>query len=195
LYLPGTLAYIGKVFDPQRSEIRFGNCTHLVGDETRVRGSDVTRLHREMNLALADYIIQPSAFWTRRAWTQTGPLDESLHFALDWDWFLRAKKEGVDFAPDDRYMAIYRMHGGHKSAVGGERRRRELATIYARHTGQRYERLFEECCARRPRILSIREWLGRARLSRLAPAVLRAAFPAVFRGFPSHEIGDMLTML
>lgn len=195
LYLPGTLSYISEALDCGEAEVRFGNCTHLVGDETRVRGSDVARMHREMNLALADYIIQPSAFWTRRAWTQTGSLDESLTYAFDWDWFLRAKAQDVALTPDDRYLAVYRMHATHKSATGGERRQRELAEIYARHAGQRYERLFEECCARRPSILSIRERLGRARLSRLAPVVLRAAFPSVFRGFPKHEIDDMLTML
>jgi glycosyltransferase involved in cell wall biosynthesis len=195
MYLPGTLSYIGGALDPDHAEVRFGNCTHLVEDQKSVRGSDVVRMHREMNLALADYIIQPSAFWTRIAWTATGPLDESLNFALDWDWFLRARKKGVAFVPDDRYLAVYRMHRGHKSAVGGDRRRRELATIYARHSGERYERLFLECCARRPRILTIRKWLGRARLSRLTPAVLRAIFPSVFRGFPIREIGDLLTML
>jgi hypothetical protein len=26
-----------------------------------------------MNLALADYIIQPSTFWTYKAWDATGP--------------------------------------------------------------------------------------------------------------------------
>ncbi|HEX3068166.1 MAG TPA: glycosyltransferase family 2 protein [Thermoanaerobaculia bacterium] len=194
-YLPGALSYIGGALDPDKAEVRFGNCTHLVEDQKRVRGSDVMRMHREMNLALADYIIQPSAFWTRRAWTQTGSLDESLTFAFDWDWLLRARKQGVVLTPDDRYLAVYRMHATHKSATGGQRRQRELAAIYARHAGQRYERLFEDCCARRTKILSIREWLGRARLSRLAPVVLRAAFPSVFRGFPRHEIRDMLTML
>jgi glycosyltransferase involved in cell wall biosynthesis len=195
MYLPGALSYIGGALDPDRAEVRFGNCTHLVEDQKRARGSDIVRMHREMNLALADYIIQPSAFWTRKAWLTTGPLDQSLNFALDWDWFLRARKEGVAFVPDDRYLAVYRMHRGHKSAIGGDRRRRELATIYARHAGERYERLFLECCARRPRIVSMREWLGRARLSRLTPAIVRAIFPSVFRGFPSHEIGDLLTML
>ncbi len=61
---PGALSYIGGALDPHNAEVRFGNCTHLVDDGTRVRGSDVARMHREMNLALADYIIQPSAFWT-----------------------------------------------------------------------------------------------------------------------------------
>jgi glycosyltransferase involved in cell wall biosynthesis len=195
MYLPGTLAYIAEVLDPQRSEIRFGNCTHLVEDQKQLHGSDVRRMHRDMDLALADYIAQPSAFWTRKAWTETGPLDESLHFALDWDWFLRAKKRGINFLPDDRYMAVYRMHAAHKSGTGGERRRRELASIYARHAGAKYEQLFQQCCARREAILTIRTWFGRARLSRLIPSFLRAALPSVFRGFTSHEIRDILTML
>lgn len=195
VYLPGALSYISTVLNPGDAEVRFGNCTHLVEDQKRIRGSDVRRMHRTMDLSLADYIIQPSAFWTRKAWLETGPLDESLIFAFDWDWFLRAQKRGVTLVPDDRYLAVYRMHAGHKSAVGGERRRRELAMIYARHTGPRFEQLFAECCARRQSILSIRECLGRARLSRLVPSVLRAAFPSVFRGFPLHEIRDLITML
>lgn len=195
MYLPGTLNYIGEVLDPERLEVRFGNCTHLIEERKQSRGSDVRRMHDDMDLALADYIVQPSAFWTRKSWTETGPLDESLNFALDWDWFLRAKKRGVGFAPDDRYMAVYRMHAEHKSATGGERRRRELATIYARHAGAKYEQLFLQCCERRDPIRSIQTWLGRARLSRLVPPLLRAAYRSVFGGFPGNEIRDVLTML
>jgi hypothetical protein len=97
--------------------------------------------------------------------------------------------------PDDRYMAVYRMHVAHKSATGGERRRRELASIYARHAGAKYERLFLQCCERRSVIRSMQAWLGRARLSRFVPPLLRAAYPSVFRGFPSHEVRDVLTMI
>jgi glycosyltransferase involved in cell wall biosynthesis len=195
MYLPGTLTYIGEVLEPQRPEVRFGNCTHLVEHRKQLHGGDVRRMHEEMDLALADYIVQPSAFWTRQAWIETGPLDESLHFTLDWDWFLRAKKQGVAFVPDDRYMAVYRMHETHKSATGGEQRQRELASMYARYSGATYEQLFLQCCARRDAIQSIRATLGRVRLSRLVPPFLRAAFPSVFRGFSSHEIRDILTML
>jgi glycosyltransferase involved in cell wall biosynthesis len=195
LYLPGSLAHIGEVLKTDRAEVRFGNCTHLVEHQKQRHGGDVRRMHEEMDLSLADYIVQPSAFWTRKAWIETGPLDESLHFALDWDWFLRAKTRGVAFVPDDRYLSVYRMHAAHKSATGGERRRHELAEIYARHGGAKYEQLFLQCCARRDAIQSIRATLGRVRMSRLVPPFLRAAYPSVFRNFPSHEIRDMLTML
>ncbi|MEA2235755.1 MAG: hypothetical protein QOC81_479 [Thermoanaerobaculia bacterium] len=66
MYLPGTLNYISGVLDPGHAEVRFGNCTHIVEAQRQVRGSDVRRMHDEMDLALADYIVQPSAFWTRR---------------------------------------------------------------------------------------------------------------------------------
>jgi len=192
-YLPGTLAHIAATLDPTRADILFGNCRHLAASETY--GSDVRRKHGAMNLALADYIIQPSTFWTRKAWDATGPLDESLVFAFDWDWFIRARTAGVALRPDDRYLAVYRMHGEHKSGTGGERRRKELAEIYRRHSGPRYEELFTRCCARRSAINAVRTWLGRARLSRFEGAVLKIAFPALFRGFEGNEIKDIVTML
>ena len=41
-------------------------------------------------LALRDPLDQPSTIWSRRLWESTGPLDESLDYVMDWDWFNRA---------------------------------------------------------------------------------------------------------
>lgn len=194
-YLPGTLAHVASALDPTHSEVLFGNCRHLGEEPASTYGSDVRRRQATMNLALADYIIQPSAFWTRMAWEATGTLDESMVFAFDWDWFIRARDAGVALHPDDRYLSVYRMHRGHKSGTGGERRLEELAAIYRRHSGPRYEELFTNCCARRAPINAIRTWLGRARLSRFEGAVLKGAFPNLFGGFKGSEIKDMMSML
>jgi len=75
MYLPGTLAYIASKLDPRRPELLFGNCLHLIENSSISYGSDVRRSHEEMNLTLTDYIIQPSSFWTRATWQQTGALD------------------------------------------------------------------------------------------------------------------------
>ena len=192
-YLPGTLAHVAAMLDPGRAQILFGNCRHLAESETY--GSDVRSRHTTMNLALADYIIQPSTFWTRKAWDATGPLDESLTFAFDWDWFIRARNAAVTFHPDDRYLATYRMHPGHKSGAGGKRRDAELAEIYRRHSGPRYAELFTHCCARRSAINAVRTWLGRAAMSRVEGTVLKIVFPTLFRGFEVREIKDLVTML
>lgn len=195
MYLPGTLSYIGARLNPSRAELRFGNCVHLDEDQRRSHGSDVRRAHEEMDLTLADYIIQPSAFWTRKAWLETGTLDESLAFGLDWEWLLRARNAGVDLQPDDKYLSVYRFHSGHKSGIGGDRRLNELASIYTRYAGERYGQWFLRCCSRRSMIVSIRTWLRRARLSRFEAPFLKAAFPSLFRGFRPREIKDVITML
>ena len=133
LYLPGTLRHIVSRLDLNAPEFIFGNCVHIREDSPLVTGSDVERRHAEMNLVLADYIIQPSSFWTRDLWLKTGVLDESLVFGFDWEWFIRARKAGAVFKPDVKYLSVYRIHGEHKTGVGGDRRLRELATIYGRH--------------------------------------------------------------
>lgn len=195
MYLPGALAHIAAGLDPSGAEILFGNCLHVGKELPRVHGSDVRKAHAGRDLALADYIVQPSAFWTRKAWLETGPLDESLDFAFDWEWFLRARRKGVVLRPDDRYLSLYRMHPGHKTGTGGERRRNELAWIYGRYAGPEYERLFRRCCAHRSPLAAARKWLFRAGMSRVEASALKVAFPTLFRGFTRKEVGDLVTML
>lgn len=195
LYLPGALHFVGAQLDTSQPELLFGNCFHFFEGAAKAHGSDVVLAERLIELRLADYVIQPSAFWTREAWAQVGVLDESLFFSFDWDWFIRARKAGVTFKPFDKYLSGYRFHGEHKTGTGGERRLRELAAIYGRHAGPEYEKLFTRCCRRRSKIAFSRRWLSRLRLSRYEGAALKLAFPALFRGFGRSEVGDMIKML
>jgi glycosyltransferase involved in cell wall biosynthesis len=194
-YLPGTLSFVAEHLDSTRTELLFGNCLHFVHNQRASYGSDVLKEHKTRDLLLADYIIQPSSFWTRQAWLSAGPLDESLHFGFDWEWFIRAWRAKVEFKPQERYLSAYRIHGDHKTGIGGEERRRELASIYGRYAGESYERLFCRCCSARPQIALLRRWLGRFRLARFEASLLKASFPGLFRGFRQNEIGDMMTML
>ena len=194
MYLPGTLLHIAARLDPKKSELLFGNCLHFIENSSVTYGSNVRYSHANTDLALTDYVIQPSTFWTRKVWEQTGILDESLHFGFDWEWLLRARKSGVTFVPEDRYLSLYRIHKDHKSGTGGERRRKELAVIYGRHAGARYERLYSRCCASRS-LATVRKWIHRLRLTRIESRLLKVAFPSLFRGFQRNEIRDVMTML
>ena len=195
MYLPGTLFYVVSKLNSTLPQIVFGNCLHIRENTTLVTGSDVQGYHAKMNLILADYIIQPSSFWTRDIWLKTGALDESLVFSFDWDWFIRAKKGGGVFTPDVKYLSVYRIHGEHKTGVGGKKRLQELASVYGRHAGDKYEELFLRCCSYRSKILSSRKWISRSRLSRLEGRMIKANFPQLFRGFNQDEIRDMVSML
>jgi glycosyltransferase involved in cell wall biosynthesis len=195
LYLPGALSFISSHLDPARPELLFGNCFHFFDGQATSHGSNVVREHARRDLLLTDYIVQPSAFWTRTVWEQTGELDESLTFGFDWDWFIRASKGGAEFKPVDKYLSAYRFHSEHKSGIGGERRLNELASIYNRHAGTEYGRLFARCLKYRAQISFGRRWLSRLKLSRYEGPVFKLAFPAVFRGFRKSDISDMITML
>jgi glycosyltransferase involved in cell wall biosynthesis len=102
-------------------------------------------------LKTVDFIDQPSAFWTRKAWEMVGPLDESLHFGFDWEWFLRAG-EACRFMTTEALLSRYRIHRAHKSGTGGKRRWIELLAIVRRHSSpevvRHYEYLVSRNCAR-----------------------------------------------
>lgn len=139
-YLPGILQHISEAvrsYGAERPQILFGNCLHMnMFNPKEAYGSDVGHAHATHEIELNDYIIQPSSFWTRAAWELVGELNTDLHFAFDWDWFIRAKRAGVVFRPLDEFLSVYRVHDQHKTATGGERRLNEIAAVYERYSSR-----------------------------------------------------------
>ena len=84
-------------------------------------------------LEMVDFLDQPSVFWTRRAWEVVGPLDATLCYGFDWEWFLRASKV-CRFVAADTLLSRYRLHEAHKTGTGGEKRWIELLEIVRRHS-------------------------------------------------------------
>ena len=94
-------------------------------------------------LALRDPLDQPSTIWSRRLWESTGPLDESLDYVMDWDWFNRAIRAGARYRPVDGILSAYRVHPGHKSASGGSRRRDEIRAVVSRYAEPPWPAVFD----------------------------------------------------
>ena len=145
MYLPGIFARIAVHFIQETvPKIVFGNCIHFSDESGKVRGSSVTRAHERLDLSLCDYIIQPSSFFNRSAWTLTGQLNEAMSFAFDWDWFIRAKRAGVELLPLAEYLSIYRIHQQHKSGSGGDKRIEELKTIVSIYNDDKLSKAFNK---------------------------------------------------
>jgi hypothetical protein len=89
----------------------------------------------------SDYILQPAVFLRRRALQEVGYLDESLHWGMDWDLFIRLGKHGR-MAYLAEHLASQRQYDDTKTASGGWRRMGELARIMRRHGGRRYPPAF-----------------------------------------------------
>jgi glycosyltransferase involved in cell wall biosynthesis len=145
IYMPGIFRRIAGHFTDERiPKVVFGNSIHFDSESGKARGSSVSRNHLRYQLSLCDYVIQPSSFWNRAAWVITGHLNESMHFAFDWDWFIRAKQAGVDFVPVEECLSLYRIHAQHKSGNGGNKRIEELKSIVSTYNDQRLSEAFNK---------------------------------------------------
>ncbi len=135
LYTRGALRSVHR-FLKRNPEVRFvyGDAVAIdaegrfYGTRQHVRSANSEVLLRE------DPIVQPAAFWTREFFDEVGPLDESLDFVFDYDFFIRAANVAtLCYLETD--LVFERLHQEQKTAVGGARRLDELAKISQRYSG------------------------------------------------------------
>jgi len=63
---------------------------------------------------------QPGTFWSRRAWERAGSLDETLHYAMDHDYWGRLAHLGFRPYCLDSPLAVIRRHPEAKTTSGAE---------------------------------------------------------------------------
>ena len=116
MLLPGTLAYVARYFiSHPHVDIVYGHRVFVDREGLEV-GRAVLPPHDGKALQYADYIPQETMFWRRRVWDRIGPIDESFHYAMDWDFILRAQAAGFKFARLPRFLACFRIHDAQKTA-------------------------------------------------------------------------------
>jgi len=133
IHLPGALQRIAKLLAPRLHEpaLIYGGTLFFRDDADYAKAARSRKFDREF-LGLQDYILQPSSFWTAALWKACGPLDASLSFAFDWDWYLRAAKI-IDLTPTENLLSGYRLHRNQKTGTGGDKRRAEIVEVASRH--------------------------------------------------------------
>jgi glycosyltransferase involved in cell wall biosynthesis len=134
LYLPGALQCIADFFTRQPDVDMVYGDYHLIDS----RGKLLLRKKEipfDYNILLygLDYISQPTTFFRRRVVERVGYLDESLHYGLDWEYWLRIARAGGQVAHIPRYLAAARWHPQAKTIIAP-------AQMYAEHQAirQRY---------------------------------------------------------
>ena len=82
--------------------------------------------------APAFHFYQPSMFWARELWEDTGGLDERYHYVMDMEWCNRALATGatLEMVPD--VWTRFALHGGSKSQDLTHRQQAERITMYRR---------------------------------------------------------------
>jgi hypothetical protein len=147
----------------------------------------------------SDYILQQTVFWRRCVFEAVGMLDESLHYGMDWDFWIRvAKRFEVAYMPE--FLGNLREYATAKTFAGGLTRFEELAAMMRRHGTRRYPPAYfnygwdayqTALCEKIQRDLP---WLDRPLPRRLGRTIRRVGANLMFgtlgRLFPPSPYGD-----
>ena len=132
--LPGALRTVAEAFSKNPNAVvicgsggrvsRDGNLMKIVEPKCALPG--------RINKAFEG--VQPAMFFRRDAYWKVGGLDESLHYAMDWDLVLKLSKIG-EVVTIPEHLANIRYYEETKTNTGGWKRMREIALIGRRHNG------------------------------------------------------------
>jgi glycosyltransferase involved in cell wall biosynthesis len=118
LLLPGALAYVARYFARHPDVDVLYSHRVIIDTDDREIGRWVLPPHDDDVLLWQDYVPQETLFWRRRVWERVGArLDESYHFALDWDLLVRFREAGAKFARVPRFLAVFRIHPQQKTSA------------------------------------------------------------------------------
>ncbi|HWE02099.1 MAG TPA: glycosyltransferase family 2 protein [Tepidisphaeraceae bacterium] len=81
----------------------------------------------------SDFIVQPATFFRRSAFEAAGGIDESIHWAMDYDLWLRIAAKDFKIAYLPKPLAHFRWLKDNKTATGGFERLDEIQKILAKH--------------------------------------------------------------
>jgi glycosyltransferase involved in cell wall biosynthesis len=134
-FLPGVLAKVAALFAQDSAlELVYGDTEYLYPNGERVLKPRIS-YHYQTMLRAFNIIAQPSAFFSARVYRQAGGLDGSLHFAMDYDLFLRFGRR-VRFVQLFESLSLYRLHRSSKTVALAEKFEAEWWLVRARALGR-----------------------------------------------------------
>ena len=115
LYCAGSLARVAATFAQQDCDILSGNTVYLDGERIGERKAPALRPVPELLRTYLSPAPQPSTFWKRDCWAQFGPLDESLHYRMDYALFLCFAASDYRWCVSEDDLAVFRRHAAQKT--------------------------------------------------------------------------------
>jgi glycosyltransferase involved in cell wall biosynthesis len=118
LLLPGSLATVARYFAAHSGVDAVYSHRVIIDTDDREVGRWVLPPHDDAVLAWQDFVPQETLFWRRTLWERAGGrMDESFHFALDWELLLRFRDAGARFARLPCFLGAFRVHPEQKTSA------------------------------------------------------------------------------
>ncbi len=133
ILLPGALYQIAHTFAAKPQAQLVTGLRKRIDSASRVTGNTI--YDPPSNYYLRHYccIAQETTYWRRPVWEQLGTLDESFQFALDYEYWLRAIREGYRFHFMPHYTGGFRDYPDNKSNSWLDVYNHDLAVLYQRY--------------------------------------------------------------
>jgi glycosyltransferase involved in cell wall biosynthesis len=135
VYCPGALAAVARHFEshPECMAV-YGDANHLNADGS-VMEPYPTEPWDYARLQEVCYLCQPAVFWRREVVERFGLFDDSLHYALDYEYWLRVGKRVPFHHLKGSVLAGSRLHPGTKTLSQKVGVHREILSVILRHGG------------------------------------------------------------
>jgi glycosyltransferase involved in cell wall biosynthesis len=133
VYMPGAFFRVAGEFERTSADLVYGNLYWIDP------GGVILGERRQASCFGTGYlyggadIMQPAAFWTRRAHEEAGGIDPAYSFHFDLDLFYRMVLQGARFHHVREFITLFRIHPESKSSTLADVYRRELDLIRGRY--------------------------------------------------------------
>lgn len=136
IYFPGAIERVLRHFrDHPRSLVVYGQAWHLYED-----GSKMERYYCEPwsypRLMDVCYLCQPAVFWRREVMERFGVFDDSLNWAMDYEYWLRVGRSVPFDYLEDAFLAGSRLHGDTKTLSQRIKVHEEILQIVMRYSSR-----------------------------------------------------------
>ncbi len=131
--LPGTIATVVKHFESNADwDLLYGNA-HEIDVDNRIFAEYPTAPYAFDRLLQSCCICQPAAFWRRRIVEQIGWFDDDLHYAMDYEYWLRLGQAGGTLVHVPEFLACSRVYPETKTQSARLEVYREILAVSRRH--------------------------------------------------------------
>jgi glycosyltransferase involved in cell wall biosynthesis len=156
IYYPGAVARVAAfLHDHPEVDVVYGDADHI-DTEDRAFEAYPTQAWNFERLKETCFICQPALFLRRRIIERLGLLDETLHYCMDYEYWLRLGQAGVRFAHLGQKLAGSRMYDANKTLGARRNVHREINDMMKSKFGRVPDRwiynyahvVVEETCTR-----------------------------------------------
>ena len=141
-YLPGALFKFARAYLEDTSVGAIygqGNVIDEAGTIVHIPKLELVTKESLFGWCFGNDFMQPSCLFTRKAWQESGPLDESLNFALDVEFWIRIS-DRFTFKRISDVLSIALSHSQAKTTSMRNRGYAEFAIVLMRHGEEAYAR-------------------------------------------------------